>query len=149
MRVQLLAALLLLALLALLVPLGGCGQMPVTSMVKLARIDFATTDLSALRAGLKLPSGLRPLPGTGRLMLVVEPGDGTKVDHAFKLTEVTGAEAAKLRAASGAGDGVRVYTIPPTELLALERFRHHVLVARGGAASSYDFEHRRRCLPAR
>ena len=36
-------------LIALVFGLLGCGHMPVTSMVKLARVDFQTTDLDKLR----------------------------------------------------------------------------------------------------
>ena len=35
--------------------LAGCGHMPVTSMIKLARVDFAKTDPAQVRAAVKLP----------------------------------------------------------------------------------------------
>ena len=41
--------------------LAGCGHMPVTSMVKLARVDFVATDPAGLRAAVKLPRTIRPL----------------------------------------------------------------------------------------
>jgi len=134
MRVQLLTTLLLLVFLGLAVLASACSQMPVTSMVKLARVDFAATDLSALRAGILLPAGLQPVHGTARLVLVIEPGDGSKVHDAFRLTEAEDAEAAMLTEEAGAGETVFAYKIPPREIRALERFRDNVLAARARAS---------------
>ena len=39
--------------------LAGCGHMPVTSMVRLARVDFQTTDPEKLRVAVRLPKALR------------------------------------------------------------------------------------------
>ena len=38
--------------------MAGCSHMPVTSMVKLARVDFETSDPAQLRAAIKLPRTL-------------------------------------------------------------------------------------------
>ncbi len=88
MGFQFLAALLLLAFLAPFVLAGGCSKVLVTSVIKLARIDFETTDLSALRAAILMPVSLRPGPGTGRLTVAFERGDGSRHDHVFRLREI-------------------------------------------------------------
>ncbi len=41
--------------------LAACGHMPVTSMIKLARVDFAKTDPEQVRAAVKLPRTVRPI----------------------------------------------------------------------------------------
>lgn len=102
-------------------------------MVRLARVDLATTDLAALRAAVSLPSGLRPLPGTGQLTLVIEPGDGSKIEHAFKLLEMGDAEAAMLDQEAEAGARFYAYTLSPKTVGDLERFRQKVFAARDRA----------------
>lgn len=51
--------------------LPACGHMPMTSLLQLSKVDFATTDPRALRAALQLPSALSPqkvvLRFTGRI----------------------------------------------------------------------------------
>lgn len=133
MRFQLVTTLLLVVFLCLFVLLTACGPMPVASMVKLARVDFATTNLAALRAAVLLPIALRPLPGTGQLTLVIEPGDGSKIDHSVKLLEIDDAEAAMLNQEAKAGARVYAYTLSPKALRDLEQLRGEVLAARDRA----------------
>ena len=52
------------------VTLNGCGHVPVTSMLRLARIDFANTDPARLRAAVKLP---RIIFTAARLRLRYDP----------------------------------------------------------------------------
>ena len=54
--------------------MAGCSHMPVTSMVKLARVDFETSDPAQLRAAIKLPRTLRPQPNGVTLRLAVQVG---------------------------------------------------------------------------
>jgi hypothetical protein len=62
------------ALLALCLLLCGCGQVPVTSLIKLARIDFQNTDPAQLRVAIQLPPVLRPLPRGITLRIAVKFG---------------------------------------------------------------------------
>jgi len=62
------------ALLALCLLLGGCGHVPLTSLVKLARIDFQNTDPAQLRVAVELPPVLRPLPRGITLRITVKAG---------------------------------------------------------------------------
>jgi hypothetical protein len=56
------------------IALAGCGHMPVTSMVKLARVDFETSDPAQLRAAIKLPQALRTRPNGVSLGIAVRVG---------------------------------------------------------------------------
>src|SRR5204862_4868523 len=68
--------------------LTGCGHMPVTSMVKLARVDFETSDPAQLRAAIKLPRSLRPLPNGVRLRIAVRVGRAPEEAREFVLREL-------------------------------------------------------------
>ena len=39
---------------------GGCGSVPLTSLVELSRVDVETTDLAALRVAVRLPEAIKP-----------------------------------------------------------------------------------------
>ena len=40
--------------------LAGCTQMPLMSLLKIAQTDLSSTDLSRMRAAVKLPRGIEP-----------------------------------------------------------------------------------------
>jgi hypothetical protein len=67
-----------------LAALGGCGHMPVTSMLKLARIDFANTDPAQLRAAVKLPRLVRPQPQGVALRVGVKLNSGQGEQEEFQ-----------------------------------------------------------------
>ena len=77
----------LLRVLAMLA-MAGCSHMPVTSMVKLARVDFETSDPAQLRAAIKLPRTLRPQPNGVALRIAVQVGraGGSTRLHAARIT---------------------------------------------------------------
>ena len=131
MRFQLLTTLLLLAFLGLFMLAGGCSKVPVTSMMKLARIDFETTDLSALRAAILLPASLRPSPGTGRLTVVLEQSDGSTEKHTFKLREIEDPEAAMLNEEAESAGRIYAYTLSSRAVRTFEQLRREALAARG------------------
>lgn len=64
------------AVLACLTVVGGCSHMPVTSMIKLAQIDFETTDPEKLRAAVKLPRPLKARPEGTVLRIAVKLASG-------------------------------------------------------------------------
>jgi hypothetical protein len=118
--------------------LAACGGMPVSSMLKLRGVDFGTTDLSALVAGVELPQELQPLPEGARLIISVQHGDGTRQERSVKLAPSHAiADRDPLRAHAPAGASVAAYRVAPEELPALERFRAEVREqrARSGTAS--------------
>jgi hypothetical protein len=75
--------------LPLLLLLSGCGPMPVMAMVKLARVDFATTDPAQLRAAVTLPPTVTPRPRGVRLRIAVGIGDGPEQAEDFLLREIS------------------------------------------------------------
>lgn len=109
---------------AALVTLAGCGHMPVTSMVKLARVDFVATDPAALRAAVKLPTAIRPLRDQVRLRLNVRLASGTEDTQDFRLTEVSDpADVLSLREELEAGTHLFAYRLDPAETARLAAFR--------------------------
>jgi hypothetical protein len=73
----------------LAVLLAGCGHMPVTSMIRLARADLTTTDPSQLRAAVKLPRVLRLRPQGVALRIAVRLANGKEDAQEFRLREVS------------------------------------------------------------
>jgi hypothetical protein len=63
--------------------------MPVTSMVRLARVNFANTDPGLLRAAVKLPRAVRPRPHGVALRIDVKLPRGHAAVEEFKLREVS------------------------------------------------------------
>jgi hypothetical protein len=66
---------------------GGCGHMPVMSMVKLSRVSFEKTDPELLRAAVKLPRTLRPRTQGVVLRVTVMLASGAEETHDFLLRE--------------------------------------------------------------
>ncbi len=98
--------------------LGGCGHMPMTSMVRLAKVDLASTDLSRLRAAVRTPRGLSPRPDQSRLRVTVRIGENAATQE-FRLSALP--EDGSLTAS--AETQVTVFAINPRELARAEVFR--------------------------
>jgi hypothetical protein len=104
--------------------LSGCSHVPVTSLLRLSRIDLATTDAAQLRAAVRLPEALRPLPRSMVLRVTVRKKDGQELTEGFALQEIPAAdEALPLRAEAEAGMRIAVYRIDPAELAHVAAFR--------------------------
>ena len=84
----------------LITAMAGCSHMPVTSMVKLARVDFETSDPAQLRAAIKLPRTLRPQPNGVALRIAVQVGRAPEEARDFMLRELP--EPAELTREAGA-----------------------------------------------
>ena len=103
---------------------AACGHMPVTSMVKLAGVDFAATDPAGLRAAVKLPGAIRPLREQVRLRLTVRLANGKEDTQDFRLNEVSDpADIASLRDEIEAGTHLFAYRLEPAEATRLAAFR--------------------------
>jgi hypothetical protein len=111
----------------LLSPLAmtACSHMPVTSMVKLARIDFETTDPAQLRAAIKLPRTLRPQPNGVLLRIAVQVGRSPEEARDFLLRELP--EPAELVREAVAGSHVVAYRIDDADLARLKAFRSELI----------------------
>ena len=99
--------------------------MPVTSMVKLARVDFETSDPSQLRAAIKLPKSLRPRPNGMALRIAVRVGRAPEEARDFALRELP----APPELAREAGDDSQVYAyrIDDADLPRLAAFRTELI----------------------
>jgi len=128
------------SLVALAFPLAGCTHMPVMSIIKLAQVDFASTNPAELRAAVKLPRSLQPRTQGTMLRISVKKSDGQELTQEFALQEVSNqSELLPLRAEISTGTHVFVYRINPTDLPRLADFRARALaqprIRRGGTLS--------------
>ena len=90
--------------------------MPVTSMVKLARVDFAATEPAALRAAVKLPRAIRPRPQGVTLRIGVRLASGHEAFQDFLLREASDAgEMAALKDEFDADTHVFAFRLDPAE----------------------------------
>lgn len=105
--------------------LAGCSHMPVTSMVKLARVDFETSDPAQLRAAIKLPRTLRARPNGVALRIAVQVGRGPEEARDFMLREIP--EPAELTREAGAGSHIFAYRIDDADLARLAAFRAELI----------------------
>ena len=108
--------------------LGACGHVPVLSMLKLARIDFKTTDPARLRIAVKLPSSIKPQRDKLRLRVTVQlPGNPDSTQD-FVLSEISDpAELAMLRKEVDADAHVFAYRLDTSEANKLAAFREDLL----------------------
>jgi hypothetical protein len=104
---------------------AGCSHMPVTSMVKLARVDFETSDPAQLRAAIKLPRTLRPQPNGVALRIAVQVGRAPEEARDFMLRELP--EPAELTREAGAGSQIFAYRIDDADLARLAAFRAELM----------------------
>jgi hypothetical protein len=103
----------------------GCSHMPVTSMVKLARVDFETSDPVQLRAAIKLPRTLRPRPNGVALRIAVQVGRAPEEARDFMLRELP--EPAELTREAGADSHIFAYRIDDADLARLAAFRTELI----------------------
>jgi len=104
--------------------LGGCGHMPVTSMIRLARADLANTDPAQLRAAVKLPRVLKPQPQRVTLRLGVRTADAHEEVQDFTLRELSDSEdVVALRAETDANTHIFAYRLDPDEIVRFAAFR--------------------------
>ena len=105
--------------------MSGCSHMPVTSMVKLARVDFETSDPAQLRAAIKLPRTLRPQPNGVALRIAVQVGRAPEEARDFMLRELP--EPAELTREAGADSHIFAYRIDDSDLARLTAFRSELI----------------------
>ncbi|WP_424976051.1 hypothetical protein [Dinoroseobacter sp. S124A] len=75
--------------------LAGCGQVPVMSMVELARFDPLSSDLAAVTVAVDVSDGLRVAPEGAVMLLRAAASDGRAVSEEFILDERRAAEGAR------------------------------------------------------
>lgn len=111
---------------------AGCGHMPVTSMVKLARIDFQTTDPERLRVAVKLPHALKARAESTVLRITVRLADGTEESRDFSLREVD--ERNALAAEGEAGSEIATFALAPRDVAELRMFRAALIQKQKGGS---------------
>jgi hypothetical protein len=109
----------------LMLAMAGCSHMPVTSMVKLARVDFETSDPVQLRAAIKLPRTLRPRPNGVALRIAVQVGRAPEDARDFVLREIP--EPAELTREASADSHIIAYRIDDSDLARLMAFRTELI----------------------
>jgi hypothetical protein len=107
------------------IALAGCGHMPVTSMVKLARVDFETSDPAQLCAAIKLPKSLRPRPNGVSLRTAVRVGRAREESRDFVLSELPAPS--ELAREAGTNSHVFAYRIDEADLPRLTAFRTELI----------------------
>ena len=67
--------------------LVACTSIPISSLPKLARIDFMTTDLSLMRVAIALPQALAPKPQGVVMEMKYRVGEEAEQAESLKLVE--------------------------------------------------------------
>jgi hypothetical protein len=102
----------------------ACTHMPVTSMVRLARVDFVNTDPAQLRAAVKLPRAVQPRPQGVALRIGVKLANGHEEFADFQMREVSDpADVLALSRELDRDTHVFAYRLDPTEAARLAAFR--------------------------
>jgi hypothetical protein len=109
----------------LMFAMAGCSHMPVTSMIKLARVDFETSDPVQLRAAIKLPRTLRPRSNGVALRIAVQVGRAPEETRDFILREMP--EPAELTREASADSHIFAYRIDDSDLARLAAFRAELI----------------------
>lgn len=104
---------------------AGCGHMPVTSMVKLARVDFETSDPAQLRAAIKLPRTVQPRPHGIVLRLAVTVGRNPEEARDFVLRELP--EPSELAGEAGTNSHIYAYRLDDADVSRLAGFRAELM----------------------
>jgi hypothetical protein len=108
--------------------LAGCGHMPVTSMVRLAPVDFQTTDPDKLRVAVRLPRMLKVRAEGTVLRITVGLASGASEARNFALRAVSESDAP-------AGEGaVFVFALTPRDGAELRLFRAGLMQRQKGLA---------------
>ncbi len=119
------------AFLLLTLWLFGCSHIPVTSMVKLTRIDVTKSEPAELRAAIKLPDVLALQPRGVRMRIAVKIGSGPDVSEEFALQELADArDLASLRDEHETGTRILAYRLDAKDLPRMAAFRSAALRAK-------------------
>lgn len=117
-----------LAALALGAVVAGCGHMPLRSMVKLAKVDFSTTALADMGAGVTLPFYLKPRPNRTRLEVKVEVGSERMQEDVVLSEETDPVRIAELNGVAKGQPGITyAYRLSRESIAELEAIRTRAL----------------------
>lgn len=108
--------------------LTACTSIPITSLVKLSRIDFMTTDLRLFRFAVTLPNDLKPRPGGVHMDLAYSQGDKPEEKRVVKLEQSDSAPDYVGLPKAGVGTKTYVYRLPADEVATLNKIRNDALI---------------------
>ena len=115
---------------------AGCGHMPGTSMVKLAQVDFQTTDPEKLRVAVKLPHMLRARTEGTVLRVAVKLAGGEEEARDFALRDTTNIDRAELAGEAEPGSEIYAYAIASGDIAHLRMFRATLIRKQKGSGGS-------------
>lgn len=108
---------------------GACSHVPVTSLLAMSRINFETTDLSALRAAMRIPAAYQARENRMVVEVMMEGRPAVRED--FALERVTSAgELSLLGSERRAGTELVAYKIPNAMIQKFEALRAKAQEAR-------------------
>jgi hypothetical protein len=110
--------------------LSACTSIPISSMYRLSRIDFLTTDLSRFRFALTIPNELRPQPGGVHMDLAFTQGDKPEEKRVVKLEQSTSAPDFVGLPVAPTGTKTYVYRLPQNEVTTLNKIRSDAILAK-------------------
>jgi len=103
---------------------AGCTQMPLMSLLKIAQTDLSSTDLSRLRAAVKLPRAIEPRPAGVALRIGVKLASGHEEFQDFVLSQVTApSELNALQSEVDSKTHIFAYRLDQREFVRLGTFR--------------------------
>jgi hypothetical protein len=105
------------------VALGGCGNVPVTSLIKLARVNLETSDPAQVRAAVLLPQVLRPRSVV--LRISVRVGNAAEQTRDFALRELP--VPPELAREAGGNTHIHAYRMEDADLARLTAFRSELI----------------------
>jgi len=104
------------------VALTACGHVPVRSMLAMSRIDFTTTDLSTLRAALRIPDAYQAR--ANRMVVEVVQEGRPAIREEFALERLTStAELSLLGSERRAGTEIIAYKLPDAAIATFTALR--------------------------
>ncbi len=103
---------------------AGCTSIPISSMYKLSRIDFMTTDLSRMRIAITLPTNLSPRPGGVHMDLAYQQGDKAEEKRVLKLQDAVSAADFVGLPEAPSGNKTYVYHMSNEDVSTLNKIRN-------------------------
>jgi hypothetical protein len=103
--------------------LTACSSIPISSMYKLSRIDFMSTDLKLFRFAITLPNDIKPSPGGVHLDLAYQQGEKPEEIRVIKLEQSTAPADYVGLPNVAVGQKTYVYRLPTNEVNTLDKIR--------------------------
>jgi hypothetical protein len=110
--------------------LSACTSIPISSIYKLSRIDFMTTDLRLFRFALTIPNDLKPKPGGVQLDLAYTQGEKPEEKRVVKLEESLASPDFVGLPNAPQGTKTYVYKLPQKEVTTLNKIRSDAILAK-------------------